>query len=260
MPSIERKDPFMNHEEAMAKAVKLLRLATSTNPNEAALAASRAQEIIDRYKLGALSLDYDGSAAQEPIKDFGFDPLDPESKQHATWRSRLASCIAKNNQCKIYLHGGRGTLGIIGRPSDVSAVRYLFSWMLREVETLTKRDCTGCGRTYANNYRIGVVETVAKRLHEQHLETQAAVKAEAAADTANPMALVRVQNAITKLDKQLAELDVWSKKNMRLRSSSSSRSTFDPSARDAGRAAGHEVRIRPTKSTIQSSAMQVALL
>jgi len=240
----------MNHEEAMAKAVKLLRLATSSNANEAALAASRAQEIIDRYKLGSLSLDYNGSAAQEPIKDFGFDPLDPDSKRHASWRTRLASSIAKNNQCKVYLQGGRGTLGIVGRPSDVSAVRYLFSWMLREVEALVKRDCPGTGKMWTNNYRIGVVETVAKRLAEQHDETQAAVKAEAAADAGNPMALVRVNSAIAKLEAQLGEVNDWAKKNMKLRNCSGGGGRFDDSARNAGRRAGHEVRMRPTSGSI----------
>lgn len=233
----------------MLKAVKLLRLATSSNPNEAALAASRAQEIIDRYKLGALSLEYDNMAPAEPIKDFGFDPLDPESKQHATWRSRLASAIAKNNQCKVYLKH-EGSIGIIGRPTDVSSVRYLFSWMLREVENLTARDCAGCGRTYANNYRIGVVETVSARLAKQHEETQAAVKAEAAADTSNPLALIRVNSAIAKLEKQLGEVEAWSKSNMKLRSGGSVRFRSEPSARDAGRRAGHEVRIRPVRAVV----------
>jgi hypothetical protein len=246
----------MTHEEAMAKAVKLMRLATSSNPNEAALAASRAQEIIDRYKLGALALDYDGAAAQEPIRDFGFDPLDADERKHASWRSRLASCVAKSNQCKVYLKGYGGGIAVVGRPSDVSAVRYLFAWLKREVEALAKRDCAGCGKVYANNYRAGVVETVGKRLAEQRKGTQAAVVAEASAE-GNPLALVRVQSAVARVERQLAEVEDWSKKNLRLRTTCSS-ARHDPSAREAGRQAGHEVRIRPSAGSLTSGARQLA--
>lgn len=236
----------MTHQEAIEKAQKLLRLTTSNNPHEAALAASRAQEIMDRYQLGNLALEYEQRAPEEPIKDFGNDPLDPDAKQHATWRSRLASALGRNNACKVYRQYN-GTLGIIGRPSDVASVRYLFSWLRQEVDRLAQRDCVGNGRTYANNFRIGVVETIADRLAEQKKQTEAAVKQEAA----NPLALVRVENAIAIRTRQALDVEKWAQANMNFHKSPGSGYRTNDGAREAGRRAGNEVRIQPTKGALQ---------
>src|SRR5574340_907559 len=88
----------MTHEEAIAKAVKLLKLAQSDNPNEAALAAARAQEIMDRYKLEGLSADYNSAAPaepDEPIVAFG-EPVEP--KQGSEWVVRLILALARASE------------------------------------------------------------------------------------------------------------------------------------------------------------------
>src|SRR4029077_4566600 len=172
----------MNHDEALEKAKKLLRLSQSTNPHEAALAASRAQEIIDRFKIESISLDLEDKQSapkpDEPIKDFRADPLD-DSGRAETWKYRLASEIAKQNQCKLYSCRG---ICIIGRPSDATAVRYLCAWLSREIERLARSHCAGYGRNYFNNFRIGAAETVARRLAEQAEARRAALRAEATAE------------------------------------------------------------------------------
>lgn len=84
----------MTHQEAVAKVVKLLRLATSSNPNEAALAASRAQEIMDRFKIEGITASFDTQTqSKEPIMDFKADLLDASSSKIDTWRSWLAVAI-----------------------------------------------------------------------------------------------------------------------------------------------------------------------
>jgi hypothetical protein len=96
----------MTHQQAIEKAVKLLRLAQSCNPHEAALAASRAQEIMDRHKLEGLSAEYNTDALnrkpEEPIRDFKADLMDPGT-QSETWKGRLAATVAAVNECKVYL-------------------------------------------------------------------------------------------------------------------------------------------------------------
>lgn len=171
----------MNHNEALEKAKKLLRLSQSSNPHEAALAASRAQEIIDRFKIEKFTLEFEDDktapAPDEPIRNFAGDPLD-NSGRSETWKIRLAQTIAAQNQCKLYLSRG---ICIIGRPSDATAVRYLFAWLSREIERLAQDHCAGYGRNYFNNFRIGAAETVALRLREQAEATRQAVRAEAKA-------------------------------------------------------------------------------
>jgi len=233
------------YQEALAKAAKLLRLAKSDNPNEAALAASRAQEIIDRWKLDVSGIGVDGAlelGSEEPINNFSHDPLDAVA---ARWKDQLAITLAKINQAQVYR--ADGGLCLIGRPSDVQTIRYLYTWLCREVERLAARDCAGCGRTYWNNFRIGVVDTVAKKLRLQADETLAAVRQEAAVEAAtmggNTMALVLVNNAIVKMEKKALDVDLWAKKNMKLCACRRSKASSDPGARARGQVAGHEVNM-----------------
>lgn len=250
----------MTYEEAIQKAAKLLRLAASNNPNEAALAAQRAQEIMDRFKIDSIA--FESATTPKPdeeIKNFGFDPID--ATPYATWKGRLCMVLAELNQAICYK--GRNGICLIGRPSDVSTVRYIYGWLAREVEQLASSNCTGCGRTYANNYRIGVVETVVRRLRESQAETRQAMRKEAQAldsigdDTADnivraSMALVRVNNAIATIERRDKEVRAWQEKNYKLGRGSSSRTRFDSTARDAGRRDGHNVRLQPSRGNLGS--------
>ena len=248
----------MTYEEALQKAVKLLRLSQSSNPNEAALAAGKAQEIIDRYNIESVALDMasgDKPQPDEPIKDFGFDPLDAGTRKISTWSWRLFVGISQSNGCKGYLtRNNGGGIAIVGRPSDVQTVRYFYAWLKQEVERLAQRDCRGTGRTWANNYRNGVVDTIKIRLKAQRKETQATVTKEildALPAEQRHLALVRVNNAIAKVAEREQQTASWMGANLKLRNTSSGSSAFDPSARAAGQKAGHEIRIKPAAAQLR---------
>jgi hypothetical protein len=62
----------MTYEEALRKAAACLRLSKSSNQAEAALAAAKAQEIMDKYQISAEVLKLDQpKEADEPVMDFG---------------------------------------------------------------------------------------------------------------------------------------------------------------------------------------------
>src|SRR5574340_714047 len=234
----------MTHEEAIAKAVKLLKLAQSDNPNEAALAAARAQEIMDRYKLEGLSADYNSAAPaepDEPIVAFG-EPVEP--KQGSEWVVRLILALARANQCRIYQRRtmeGTGTF-VIGRPSDAQTVRYLYGWLKREVNRLANRDGRGYSAVWKNNFRVGAVDTIVMRLRESQRATVHAVRQEA--EARNPGAIVKVDRALARIEQRTAAVDAWVYANMKL---GKSRASFggrgDYGAREAGRRAGHEIEL-----------------
>lgn len=233
----------MNYNEALDKVRKLLRLSESANPHEAALAASRAQEIMERFKIERLTVDTADREPSEAIRDFGIDPLEGN---FSTWQWRFLSALTQLNQCKAYTSNRRFCL--VGRASDVNTVRYIFTWLTREIERLASRDCQGCGRTYWNNYRIGAAETVANRLREQSKQTVTAVKHEA--EAVSSLALVKVEKALAERAQELAEVEKWAKDKLHLRSRGGSRSNWNQSAREAGRAAGREVSLRPSAGRI----------
>jgi hypothetical protein len=255
----------MTYDEALSKAVKLLRLSQSSNPNEAALAAGKAQEIIDRYQIESASLNYAQSNGEakpdEPIKDFVADPLDKGARQVSSWSWRLFLVIAKPNGCKGYrARHGYGELAVVGRPSDVATVRYLYGYLKSEVNRLAARDCAGNGRSWSDNFRNGVVDTIGQRIAAQHAETRQAIRREIEAgalpEDQKRLALVRVEKSIASLEQREETVAAWMKANLSLgHGRSYSVRQCHPSAREAGRQAGREVRFTKAKACIGHSSL-----
>lgn len=229
------------------KVRKLLRLAESPNANEAAAAAAKAQNLIDEHNLSAalLSLDEGQSDDDEDIEDFNAKgaPLDSQPVLHR-WRLSLASAVTRANGCRVYITGG--SIAIVGRPSDAETSRYLFAYLAHEVERLCEKDGRGCGRTWRNNYRLGVVDTISQKLHAEHKKF-VEEKRKLAGST---QALVRVNQAIAKVEKRGEDVSAWMKKNLRLYAGSGSSSRYDGSAREAGRRAGRSIVINRAKGAI----------
>lgn len=250
----------MNYQEAIEKVVKLLRLAgNNSNANEAALAASRAQDIIDRYKIESKSIDLaaNGHAnLQEPIKDFGMDPIDPGARQIATWTWRLFCVLGKLHGVKGY-KSRLGGLACVGRPSQVQTVRYFYAWLTREVDLLTAKLCTGNGRTYCNNFRNGVVDTLNQRLNAQRQATAQTMIQEIESGELpteqKTLAIVRVKSAMTCFEQEQEEVGGWMKSNLHLHGGGTSHRTIgNGNARQAGRVAGQSVRLQPARANIGS--------
>lgn len=241
---------------AMRKAAALLRLAQSDNPHEAALAAARAQEIIDRYKLNIASATTDNAAAvesSEPVQNFDRDPLAQDATVQR-WKCYLAMGIAKGNQCMVYTCGT--AICLIGRASDVATVRYFFTYLVGEIERLAEKHCRGCGRTYWNNFRIGAAETVTQRLEESRAQTIENVKAEALAN-GGESALVVVNNSLALMKKKAHEVDLWAASNMKLRNRSAGKTRHHESARDAGRRAGRSIPLGANSGALGSGARAI---
>lgn len=241
----------MTHEEAIAKAVKLLKLAQSDNPNEAALAAARAQDIMDRFKLSGLSADMDeGGTPDEPIVNIS-EPIEP--KQGSTWIVRLIVALAQANQCRVY-KGGSASY-VVGRTSDAQTVRYLYGWLKAEVNRLAARDGRGYSAVWKNNFRLGAVDTIVRKLRESQEATKRAVVAEAA----NPGAIVLVKDALARLEERSKSVDLWVEQHMRFgKARGHYGGQSDYGAREAGRKAGEEINLNTnTRGALGSAAKKL---
>lgn len=233
----------MTQETIISKVQKLLRLSTSSNANEAALAASKAQELIDRHNLSATLLALEQAepidTLDEPIEDFYQKgaPLDSQ-KTAQTWRARLALVVSELNGCRCYLAGG--DIALVGRPTDAETVRYVYGYLTREVERLTTEIGKGMGTTWRNNFRLGVVETVSRKLREGRQAFNKTVRDEAT----STMALMRVDNAMARIERRGETTGAWVKQNLKLRKRTiSSHAAHDHSARTQGRRAGESINV-----------------
>lgn len=226
---------------------KLLELSKhNTNVNEASAAAAQAQRLMSKYAISEAMLDVspDDDEASEQIE---VDTLHKHgSRSLPTWKGSLGVVMAEVNQCKCYRLGNE--LRIIGRPSDAATVRYLFSYVAREIDRLTAEESSlrgNPGRTWCNNFRLGAVSEINKRLEAAESDARAAMKQEADAsdDMGTGAALVRVNNAIAKLDKRSEAVEDYGKRKLHLRSGGSRRSRYDAGARAAGKRAGARINL-----------------
>lgn len=171
---------------------KLLSLSTSDNINEAATAASKAQELIEKYKLDVAAINADnGTDNFDPILE---DEVSLSSGQRViTWQSKLISSLCRVNTCRAWYsnridnlsHRVLIDLKLVGSRTNVEIVRYLFSYLVVEIERLAQHEMKfgngkGQGKTYGNNFRIGAVQAINDRIkninktvHEQYSGSKA---------------------------------------------------------------------------------------
>ena len=158
---------------------RLLALATSANPHEAAVAAARAQALIERHRLeGWLA----GEQASEldPIEDARDAPI-AVARRIRTWKRVLASALADVNGCVAYVAEGAEGEGIVlvGRAGDRAAVALLYADLERRIEWLSATEGPGRDRRWHEDFRIGVVDAIEARLRGVGAEVGAALDAAA---------------------------------------------------------------------------------
>ncbi len=245
---------MMTLQEAIAKATKLLKLSESSNPHEAALAAQRAQEILTRYDIDSAALNLDASKSEnnEQVEKFdGFNgkPLDQANKNISQWKGSLASTVSRANQCRAFQQGN--AIGIIGRPSDVQKVRYLYDMLVREIDRLTLAHGKGMGKNWCTQFRYGVVDAIGTKLNE----TKAKVVADMRAENTGS-ALIRINEAIESIEARNKDVERYIASNMRMRSKTvQSRGNYG--ARQAGREAGKSININGSRGALGAGSKQI---
>jgi hypothetical protein len=235
-------------DEVIEKVRKLRKLAGSDNVNEAAAAAAAADRLIQEHGLAEAQLEAEGQAEGEaPAEDA--TPGTTWYGQTVTWQLNLISGLARHYGCSSYLitvcneteagvykHGR--AYKMIGRPSDVASVRYMYAWLVAEIEGLAQKN-TGNGRAWLNSFRIGCVVGVVEAMRA---EKRAVIdQARAAGASA---AIVLVEN-------RLAEAKaVRDAKHPDLKSSGNRRGPSDLGGFFAGQKAGRDIHARGNRDRL----------
>lgn len=154
---------------------KLLALAGSPNPHEAALAASRAQALVTRHRLEAwLAAEAAEQADPDPITLGRDDPLEI-ARRTRKWKAYLASVLADANGCAAWIDGrGRQeAICLVGRARDRELVRALWEGLVKRVEWASATAGQGHDRAWHEAFRIGLAEQIGARLREGDAEASA---------------------------------------------------------------------------------------
>jgi len=250
----------MTRDEAIQKAIKLLRLSQSSNPHEAALAAQRAQEILTKFDISQAMLEEskngDAKDPDEPIFDMAKkgEFLDSMGNNLVGWKARLATEIGKANGCFCYIamipqqrQGWEPVrikkhISLIGRQSDITVVNFLYQHCSQEVDRITKENGKGKGKNWSTQFRHGMVDTICDRVKKAKKETIQEMRQEY---QANPMALVCLDKALAKIEKKNEDVIRFVKEDseMKFKNQKASHGEYNPDAREQGREAGKQVSL-----------------
>ena len=148
---------------------KLLALSSSQNPHEAALAAAKAQELLFRHNLSMSMVE---AALEAGNSAYVSDRFDSGGWMH--WRRRLLAAVARNNFCRGVSYQGTRDVGIVGEPHNVTVVKHLYAFLVREVMRLADlgvKEQHGLdeeeSRAWKRSFYLGAVRTIAQRLATQ---------------------------------------------------------------------------------------------
>ncbi|MFA4971485.1 MAG: DUF2786 domain-containing protein [bacterium] len=173
----------MDLSPVLDKVRKLLRLAQSSNENEAAAAMGAAQRLIDEHRLSVAELEASGQEPSEPMVEAGEVLM--EGSRVATWKVRLMLALVKANGCSMWFSRPRytrvTTYQFVGRKSDVESVKYLLAYALNELGRLAEAQCRGMGRSAFASWYLGAVAGIREKLEAAKQEVRATASTSALA-------------------------------------------------------------------------------
>jgi hypothetical protein len=235
---------------------KLLALAKSGTPEEAALATARAQELMFKYSIGEADLEVE--QVQREIEAVVDEIVHEEAKtKRDLWKGVLLNTLALAFGCKSYslrdwVNGGT-KFKVLGVNSAVQTVNYLFGYLQLELDRLADaafadhlrevdQDVSGRlrqnGRSFRNSFRMGAVNTIFRRLQVQIEDQKRIIQAKKAA-APKSMALALYQGDVERTEEAYRA----KKKELNLRHSKSRSSVRSISAYQRGSEAGANVSL-----------------
>lgn len=232
-------------ESIVSKIKKLMALSKSSNENEAASAAAKAQELLLKYNI-ELSEIQDTTVETKLTKEF----LELFGRNEVTWKKHLAHGVANANLCKGV--GSGNGMYFLGKKHNIEIAIYMYQTLVNDLERiadekwqqiLVLRELAAKypkveifsdyslayvhGKTWKASFYAGAVKTIRERLEENLTELKI--------NNENMMALVTTE------DKQL---QVYMKQEFPKLVSGRSLHANYRSAYESGRRAGHDIQFK----------------
>lgn len=222
----------MSDEKIIDKIRKLMKLATSANEHEAALAAAHATELMLKHEIDQAKLAESDDGAEE-LGEVDEESID-ETGSIVPWKGNLAGGLAESQGCYFYYSATpyvrgqkqRRTYMIIGQESKRQTIKYMYQYLCAELIRLADeafrkailkhraeaKEYAASGlemgpppsaRAWKNAFRLGAASMIWKRLNEQREETH-----KEAEESGQSAALVVVA-------KNAEAVQVWKKENVK---------------------------------------------
>ena len=158
----------MIDQKIITKLQKLLALSASDNENEAALAMTKAEELMREHNLSVADVALDGSGAH-----VGSVEVEGLTKTSQSWEISLGSSIAKAfNGRAIRTRNSNGwNFTFVAGQTDLTIITDLFERLRPTIKRMSQayvirvKDFTKVhGKSLHNSYRLGMIKTISQRL------------------------------------------------------------------------------------------------
>lgn len=264
-------------DRLLDKVRKLLELSRKNdNVHEASAAAAKAQQLMEEHRITEAMLEAGKPVVERIEESIEMDVLEEGRKRYVdAWRWHLASTLCAINGCAWFQYEdekGIAHLHLIGRRSDIEAVRYLYRYLTLEILRLCQegaifeREAMSDPESdqflrpekrgdellkWRNSFKLGAKDEICERLYTaQRAAREAAWNA--AKGKGTELALVRDALATVDARKQAAT-DTASRAFGVRTTKSRSGTLSNGAAYGAGRAAGRSVNLAPGAALPESS-------
>lgn len=141
---------------------KLLAMANDTSsPNESAMAAKRARNLMDKHQISMTAIQSEGA-------EFGSNGFTAgNGRSIPRWKQSLAVAVAQYNDCIVKREDSN--LEFLGFLDDSNMALLMMNYLTVQMESLIKKakaDELIHGRTEINGFRIGAVAAIRKLIME----------------------------------------------------------------------------------------------
>jgi len=157
-------------QKIMDRIRKLQALATSTNVHEAANAAAKASALLDQYRLSQADINLSGTTVETQRKpDVTSVNEVYQAGRIIPWKVRLLGVLASHYSCRVIHWKGHRTNNytLVGVVEDVDIVRFMFTWLLLDVQNICNLEMKGRGHVACFSYCEGAVSGIATQLSRQ---------------------------------------------------------------------------------------------
>lgn len=223
--------------EAIEEKIRKLLALAANNPSkeESASALAKAQALMTEYKIEAATLETAQTTEEKEI----FAALGKaEGVTRAYWKLTLSSVLGRANGVFNYKSGNN--IGVVGKPSNIRAMSYMFTYCISEIERLAKIHCKGLGHSYANDFKRGCVSAISQAILIEQQELEARMRAKAAASN-NSTDLIVLNNAIIKVKNELSNADKFARSQIKFSNHGYSGSRVRTSGYSDGQKAGASI-------------------
>lgn len=228
----------MDRKRAIIEKVKkLLALSGSDNEHEAALAAAKAQEILERENLSLFELTGFNEAEIKTVIVNG-------KCRHQRWDLYLFSTLSKTYEVFPYLSKKErkgAVMVVVGYPQDLKVFEYVYIYLKGAVERLTKREIAKIRRRRKRDFRMNRKDA---RLYNISFKYGAAVRICELVENLRNERLSRNVKCRDLVISRKKQVNDWVNQNLRIKSKNLTEATVLSDAYDHGYDKANDISLR----------------